>query len=195
MFVVAKRKTCSHVGCRDKMRHMRHIPRARDNKEVRASAVAMTMVPRTRRISIMVSRGSVHVSMVHTSKGNKRYIGAASSTMQLARCPAKVIVCDRARGSRLRGGRGTFQLLHSGLCSLRLRGGRTSRTTREEDRVNAKSHSRGVEACGFPRKEMASREVGLALRGLSTVLGNSLSRIVSDLVTTSRATGLTGVRR
>lgn len=176
------------------MRHMRQIPRARSNKHVRASAYAITVVPRTRRVSFRLSVGSYGFSIFHTSKGNKRYIGAASSTIQLARVPAKVMVSYRSRGSRLGGGSGTLGILHSHLCRVRLTGRRSTRTRTEEDRVKANSHSRGVEACGFPRNHIASREVGLALRELRGILGKSLSRVVSDLVTTSRTTGLDGLR-
>lgn len=189
-FVVRNRNTCSHFGCRDNIRHIRQMPRARDRNEIRASAAAITILPRTRSIRLRVSPGSLGVSAFHSDNTNNRRVGGADSTVQVARLPANVMIRYRSREDRCGGGSGTLGILGDQLLG-RGRSGRTDRVTRGEGvRMNANSHDRQVHACGCPRNEMASREVNLALCGLRRVLGNDLSRIVSTLITTSETRGL-----
>lgn len=189
-FSIRNSNTCDHFGFRDNIREIRHIPRARDRNEVRASAIAITILPRTRRISFRLGRGSLRVSAFHSDNTNNRRVGGASSTVHVARVPANAIIRYRSRHDRRGGGRGTLGILHSELCSTRGTGRSTRVTNRHGTRMNANSESREVHACGCPRKHISSREVKLALCGLRRVLGNSLSRLVSTLVATSATRGV-----
>lgn len=150
----------------------------------------MIIVPRTRSIRLGVRSGSVHASVCRTDKTNKRRIGGATSTIHLARLPANVTITVRSRHSRVGGHRGTVGVLHAHMCSGVSSRTRSRCSTAHGSTIKANSHSRQVHACGFPRGHIASRQVNLALRGLSAVLDKGLSRIVSTLVVTSRARGL-----
>lgn len=151
------------------------------------------MFPRTSRSSsrVRVSRGSLGVSVFVDSNPNNRSIGAACSTIHVARVPANVIIDVRSRGDRVRGHTTTLHILGDHLLTV----GRRRRTTRttsvHRSRIHSLSHSRQVHACGFPRGHVISRHAGCGTCGLSTILSNSLRTIVSDSVRTSRTSHLT----
>lgn len=59
VYDIAKSGMCKAVGCRSNMRQIRHMPTARARNHIRASTTSMTMLPRTRRFSIIVGRKRV----------------------------------------------------------------------------------------------------------------------------------------
>lgn len=59
VYDIANSGMCNALGCRSKMRHIRQMPTARARKHMRASTTSMTMLPRTRRFSMIVGRNRV----------------------------------------------------------------------------------------------------------------------------------------
>ncbi len=157
--------------------------------------MAITILPRTSRIRFSVGPTSLGVSAFHSSNTNNRRVGGASSTVHIARVPANAIIRYRSREDRFGGGSGTLGVLHTHLFSRRREGRSRTVTSSEGDRINANSEDRHVHACGCPRNHIASREVNLALCGLSRVLGNSVSRVISTLVARCEARTLGTSRR
>lgn len=184
----------TQLGFRTNIRQIRQIPIARSRNHVRASTTKILMFPRARSIRVAVSPGSLHVSICHSSKPNNRDIGAASSTIHVARIPANIIISYRGRGSRLRGGRRTVQVLHTHLITLTRRRGRTRTSTAHGRRIHAISHSRHVHACGFPRGQLSSRHANFGTCGLRAILTNRLSPIVRSYISTSLRTHLRSTR-
>lgn len=80
-------------------------------------------------IRVSVGPTSLHVSACHSSNTNNRRIGAASSTIHVARRPDNIIIAYRGRHDRRNGGTATVGVLHTGLCRLRVRGHVRSRRT------------------------------------------------------------------
>lgn len=101
------------------MRHLMEISPFSTTNEHRASFTSIRMVPRvSSAIRIRVTPRSVGVSICHSDNTNNRGMGGASSTMELARVPAKVIMTYRIREDRRRGQRITVEVLGSGLLRV-----------------------------------------------------------------------------
>ncbi len=179
---VANRKTCNGLVFRDNARQIRHMPTARTRKHIRASTTAMLVLPRmSRRSSLRVPPRSLQVSVFYTNNRNKRNMGAACSTMQVARLPANLITRYRSRESRLHGGRGYVTILGTHVVSRQHTTRRTGSDHGEHSLTNGNSHDRGVHACGCPRGHVASRHIGFATCGLSRIISKRLSSVLSIL--------------
>lgn len=59
IYSIANSGMCNALGCRSNIRHIRHMPTARARKHMRASTTDMTILPRTRRFSMIVGRNRV----------------------------------------------------------------------------------------------------------------------------------------
>lgn len=192
-FRIGKRGTCNCLHSRGNMRHLMHVSPFGTGKGQRASFTSYSMVPSVRRsVSVRVGSSSVHISACHSDNTNKRRVGGASSTVQVARLPAKVIIRYRGRHSRRVGGSGTVRVLGSGLCMLgrrrRTRGVSSVHKRIESVGFKGRVHSCIVRPCAL----IGSREAGTRVDGMNTMVSKGVSPFVGtclDVSTRTRGKG------